>query len=102
MKRKTSDYILDHMDTECPVVAIPKWLFEQRPYTSLSDDARLVYALLLSEKYGRSVLNGYIVVGEKLDFKNAIETVRYMLACSKRTANKVITELTNAELIVAA
>lgn len=99
---KTQDYILDHMDVECPVLAIPNWLFEQNPYTSLSDDARLVYALLLADKYGKSVLNGYVVVGEKLNFRTSpLETVRYMLACSKRTAVKVLAELTNAELIAA-
>lgn len=97
--KKASDYITDHgMDG----VVIPEWLFSENPYKNLSNDARLVYALLLTEKYKFSATrNWYVVVGQKLVFDNSLELVRYMLACGKRTAQRVITELTKAELIIA-
>ncbi len=95
----TPDYILDHADTEIPVVAIPKWLFDKQPYRNLSDDARLVYALLLKSKYGMGVLRGYAIIGSQLELNNPLDTVQYMLACRKRTAKKVVTELTSVNLV---
>lgn len=95
----TPDYILDHSDSEFPVLAIPKWLFDEQPYRELSDDARLVYALLLKNEYGMGVLRGYAVIGAKLKLNNSLSTVQYMLACRKRQAKKVVMELTSVNLV---
>ncbi|MDO5398521.1 MAG: hypothetical protein Q4G33_11400 [bacterium] len=95
----TPDYILENLDTEFPVLAIPKWLFDEQPYKDLSDDARLVYALLLKSYYGIGVLRGYAVIGTKLELNNSLATVQCMLACRKRTAKKVVTELADVNLV---
>jgi hypothetical protein len=86
------------------VFAIPNWLFDEHRYASLSNDARILYAMLLYRR-NPAILKGYAVIGETLPiettFNKSVDTVKYMLSCGNKKAKKIIAELIDGNLVTA-
>lgn len=79
-------------------LAIPKMLFTDVRFRSVSNSGKLLYGILL-DRNSLSVSNGWKDEQERIFVYCTIQNVTELLGCSSKKAMKVLTELEEAGLI---
>lgn len=102
MKKQVNEYVTSNYGGITYVV-IPHWLCTAQ-YKKLSDNARLIYMLLLTKTLDGvnhvKILRGESFVISAAAVSASIEVIQRITDCGRRAAEKILNELESVQLLI--
>lgn len=92
------DYFYNTEEKIFEFIRIPAILFKKEPFTKLSSDAKILYALCL-QRVSLSEMNQYVDSYNRIYIYFTIENISKSLNCKNQKAVKVLQELEDMDLI---